>query len=116
MRYRSTLACAIALIAMTGAGIGQQAAPPFPAPGAAAIYKNGDALIAALEQSLAKNTPLPLGPVQVTDRTSLNIVQRNSANGPIAHKGWAELHYIIDGSAVAEVGGTIKPGTSGEQA
>ena len=30
-------------------------------------------------------------------------MQRNAANGPIAHKGWAELHYIIEGSAVAEV-------------
>jgi mannose-6-phosphate isomerase-like protein (cupin superfamily) len=117
MRHLKYLACASALIAMTTAGVTQQAMPEkFPAPGSAAIYKSGVDLIAALQQALAQNTPLPLGPVQVTDRTSLNIVQRNSANGPIAHKGWAELHYIIDGSAVSEVGGTIKPGTAGDNA
>ena len=117
MQHFKILICMSALAAMSAAGFAQQAAPEkFPAPCSAAIYKNGDALIAALEQSQAKNTPLPLGPVQVTDRTSLNIVQRNAANGPIAHKGWAELHYIIDGSAVSEVGGTIKPGTAGENA
>jgi mannose-6-phosphate isomerase-like protein (cupin superfamily) len=123
MRHPKILICASALMAMTVTGLAQPAPvqprsqpDKFPAPGSAAIYKNGDGLIATLQQSLAKNTPLPLGPVQVTDRTSLNIVQRNSANGPIAHKGWAELHYIIEGSAVAEVGGTIKPGTSGENA
>ncbi len=117
MRHYKYLASAGALAVLTATSFAQPAAPnKFPAPGAAAIYKSGTELDAALQQSLAKNTPLPLGPVQVTDRTSLNIVQRNSANGPIAHKGWAELHYIIEGSAVSEVGGTIKPGTSGENA
>jgi mannose-6-phosphate isomerase-like protein (cupin superfamily) len=123
MRHLKYLACASALIAMTTAGLTQQAPTQprsqpekFPAPGSAAIYKSAAGLDAALQQALAQKMPLPLGPVQVTDRTSLNIVQRNSANGPIAHKGWAELHYIIDGSAVAEVGGTIKPGTEGDNA
>jgi mannose-6-phosphate isomerase-like protein (cupin superfamily) len=123
MLHFKYLACASALIAITTGGLAQQApAQPrsqpdkFPAPGSAAIYKSGGDLDAALQQALAQKMPLPLGPVQVTDRTSLNIVQRNSANGPIAHKGWAELHYIIDGSAVAEVGGTIKPGTEGDNA
>jgi len=123
MQILKYLICSNMLIAMTVVSVAQQAPTiprvqpnKFPAPGSAAIYKSGTELKNALQQSLAKKTPLPLGPVQVTDRTSLNIVQRNGANDPIAHKGWAELHYIIDGSAIAEVGGTIKPGTEGENA
>ena len=118
MRDLKYLLFTVTLIGLAEQATAQSLQQPdkFPAPGSAAIHKSAADLEHALQQALAKKTPLPLGPVQVTDRTSLNIVRRDSANGPIAHKGWAELHYIIEGSAVAEVGGTIKPDTEGENA
>jgi mannose-6-phosphate isomerase-like protein (cupin superfamily) len=117
MRPLRYLVCTAAFAAIATTGFAQPREPAkFPAPGSPTIYKSGTDLDAALKQSIAKKTPLPLGPVLVSDRTSFNIVQRQSANGPIAHKGWSEVHYIIAGTGVLEIGGPVKPGTEGENA
>lgn len=105
LRY---LVCTAAFAAIATTGFAQPREPAkFPPAGSAAIYKSAADLDAALKQSIAAKTPLPLGPVLVSDRTSFNLLQRQSANGPIAHKGWSEVHYIIAGTGVLEIGGTV---------
>src|SRR3954467_15186291 len=94
-----------------------QAAPaepavPAPPPGSAGIYKTNTDLQAALKQAIAKTNDMAASPIALTDQYRVNIVHRPKANGAIAHPGFTELHYIIDGSGTVVTGGKIvrKPG------
>jgi mannose-6-phosphate isomerase-like protein (cupin superfamily) len=108
------LICAAAIAVMPNGTSAQTPGTParptleiFPSPGAPAIYKSAATLDAVLKSQMAASKGIAVSLVQLTDRTSLNIVRRSDANGPIAHRGWTEVHYIVDGGGVAEVGGTI---------
>jgi len=99
-----------------GRGAGQAAAEPAPpaapAPGSAGIFKANTDLQAALKQAIAKTDDMAASPIALTDQYRVNIVHRPKANGAIAHPGYTELHYIIEGSGTAVTGGKIvrKPG------
>jgi len=89
-----------------------QAAPaepavPAPPPGSAGIYKANTDLQAALKQAIAKSNDMAASPIALTDQYRVNIVHRPKANGAIAHPGFTELHYIIDGSGTVVTGGKI---------
>jgi len=89
-----------------------QAAPaepavPAPPPGSAGIYKANTDLQAALKQAIAKTNDMAASPIALTDQYRVNIVHRPKANGAIAHPGFTELHYIIDGSGTVVTGGKI---------
>ena len=90
-----------------GAGAAQEAAPPAPAPGSAAIFKaNGD-LQSVLKANIAKTNDMASSAVANTDQYRVNIVHRPKPNGAIAHPGNTELHYIIEGSGTVVTGGKI---------
>jgi len=99
-----------------GRGAGQAApaepAAPAPPPGSAGIFKANTDLQAALKQAIAKTNDMAASPIALTDQYRVNIVHRPKANGAIAHPGYTELHYIIDGSGTVVTGGKIvrKPG------
>jgi mannose-6-phosphate isomerase-like protein (cupin superfamily) len=80
---------------------------PAPAPGTAGIFKGHAELQAALQAAIAKTNDMATAPIALTDQYRVNIVHRPKANGAIAHPGYTELHYIIDGSGTVVTGGTI---------
>ena len=80
-------------------------AAPAPPPGSAGIFKANTDLQAALKQAIAKTNDMAASPIALTDQYRVNIVHRPKANGAIAHPGYTELHYIIDGSGTVVTGG-----------
>ncbi|MEZ5286022.1 MAG: cupin domain-containing protein [Vicinamibacterales bacterium] len=54
-------------------------------------------------------------PVSLTDQHRVNIVHRERPAGAIAHAGYTELHYIVEGTGTLVTGGTIvRDGGAGE--
>jgi mannose-6-phosphate isomerase-like protein (cupin superfamily) len=96
----------------------QADAPPAPPPGSAGIYKSNADLQAVLEKAIAGANDMATSAVANTDQYRVNIVHRPKANGAIAHPGFTELHYIIDGSGTVVTGGKIvrKPGAPASEA
>ena len=93
-----------------GRGAAQAAAEPAapaPPPGSAGIFKANTDLQAALKQAIAKTNDMAASPIALTDQYRVNIVHRPKANGAIAHPGYTELHYIIEGSGTVVTGGKI---------
>lgn len=93
-----------------GRGAAQAAAEPAapaPPPGSAGIFKANTDLQAALKQAIAKTNDMAASPIALTDQYRVNIVHRPKANGAIAHPGYTELHYIIEGSGTVVTGGRI---------
>ncbi len=82
-------------------------AAPAPPPGSAGIFKANTDLQAALKQAIAKTNDMAASPIALTDQYRVNIVHRPKANGAIAHPGYTELHYIIEGSGTVVTGGKI---------
>jgi mannose-6-phosphate isomerase-like protein (cupin superfamily) len=81
----------------------------------AATYKTGAELVAALAAGQATPDMLTSA-VANTDRHRINIVRRTKPAGAVAHDGFAELHYIIDGSGTLVTGGTMVRPTGGRGA
>lgn len=107
--------CAGALLSGAAALAQDAARSPaaFPAPGSPTIYKSAGDLDKVFQAELAKKNPTTQSRVQVTDRTSFNIVRRDQANTAVTHQGWDEIHYYLDGGGTIEAGGTtmhVKPG------
>jgi mannose-6-phosphate isomerase-like protein (cupin superfamily) len=105
------LAIAAPTMAQTPAGRGAaapaEAAPPAPPAGSAGIFKANVDLQAALKRAIAATNDMATSPIANTDQYRVNIVHRPKANGAIAHPGFTELHYIIEGSGTVVTGGKI---------
>jgi len=84
-----------------------EAAAPAPPPGSAGIFKANTDLQTALKAAIAKTNDMAASPIALTDQYRVNIVHRPKANGAIAHPGYTELHYIIEGSGTVVTGGKI---------
>jgi mannose-6-phosphate isomerase-like protein (cupin superfamily) len=82
-------------------------APPAPAPGSPAIYRDATELAAVLTRNIAATPDMASSPVVNTDQYRASIVHRGKGAGPIAHPGNTELHYVIEGAATVVTGGTI---------
>lgn len=84
-----------------------EAPAPAPPPGSAGIFKSNVDLQAALKKAIAASNDMAASPIALTDQYRVNIVHRPKANGAIAHPGYTELHYIIEGSGTVVTGGKI---------
>src|SRR5205085_9001601 len=110
MSRRPTMRWALAVLGpaslLPTAGSAAPAPPPFPAAGTTAIYREARELAAGLSQppNAAGQTTAP---VLATDRTAFRSLRRAAPNNPLAHPGWTEVFYIIDGGGVFESGGTV---------
>jgi len=96
--------------AQAGSGAAAQTAEvmtPAPAPGAAGIFKSNMDLQAVLKKAMAATADMATSPIALNDQYRVNIVHRPKANGAIAHPGYTELHYIIEGSGTVVTGGKI---------
>lgn len=84
-----------------------EAPAPAPPSGSAGIFKSNVDLQAALKKAIAASNDMAASPIALTDQYRVNIVHRPKANGAIAHPGYTELHYIIEGSGTVVTGGKI---------
>jgi len=74
---------------------------------AAAIYLTEGELMTTLKEA-AKNAPaMHTAPVKNADRYRVNVVQRTTPQGAIAHPDGTEVHHIVDGGGILVTGGTI---------
>jgi mannose-6-phosphate isomerase-like protein (cupin superfamily) len=84
-----------------------QPAPPAPAPGSPATYRDANDLMAVLKKNIAATPDMATSAVSNTDQYRVNLVHRGKGAGAIAHPGNTELHYIVEGAATVVTGGTI---------
>lgn len=91
---------------------------PAPPPGAAGIFKANADLQSVLKAAIAKTNDMATSPIASNDQYRVNLVHRPKANGAIAHPGYTELHYIVEGSGTVVTGGKIvrKPGAPASEA
>lgn len=90
-------------------------APTAPAaPGSAGIYKPNEELSEALQKAIATMTG-DTGSARIANTTEyrVGVVHRKKPGAAIAHRGWTELHYVLDGSATIVTGGTIVRAANG---
>jgi len=73
----------------------------------AATYMTAADLDAALKEAAKKAPAMHTAPVKNDDHYRINIVQRTTAQGAIAHPDGTEVHHIIDGAGTLVTGGTI---------
>jgi mannose-6-phosphate isomerase-like protein (cupin superfamily) len=90
-------------------------APAAPAaPGSAGIYKTHEELDDTLKKAIAAMTG-DTGSARIANTTEYRVavVHRDKPGAAIAHRGWTELHYVLDGSGTIVTGGTIVRGAGG---
>lgn len=89
-----------------------------PAAGSAGVYLSNAELMDVLKKAADAAPGIATSPVALNDQYRINIVRRGAAAGAIAHAGYTEVHYIIDGSATFVTGGAIvraaTPGAAAE--
>jgi mannose-6-phosphate isomerase-like protein (cupin superfamily) len=91
-----------------GRGRGTPPPPAAPPPGSAGTYLNGDDLQAALKKAIGgAGGEMSSSLVVNNDQYRSSIVHREKAAGAIAHAGWTELHYVIEGAGTIVTGGKI---------
>jgi mannose-6-phosphate isomerase-like protein (cupin superfamily) len=69
------------------------------------IQSSGD--IAAALAKASATAGMKTAAVSNGDQHRINVVNRVSPGTPLAHAGNSEVHYIIDGTAIVIIGGTI---------
>src|SRR5262249_57985012 len=85
---------------------------PAQAPAAAATYLSESELMATLKEAAKSAPAMHTAPVKNADHYRINVVQRTTAQGAIAHPDGTEVHHIIDGAATLVTGGTIVRGAA----
>jgi mannose-6-phosphate isomerase-like protein (cupin superfamily) len=83
-------------------------APPPPAPGSPGLFVSAKNLAEGLEEAKKKNPGLAVATVGVSTQYSIHQVFRGTSGPPAVHKGFTELHYVLDGGATFVTGGTLK--------
>jgi mannose-6-phosphate isomerase-like protein (cupin superfamily) len=87
--------------------IAQSAAAP-------ATYMSEAELMTTLKEAAKSAPAMHTAPVKNADRYRINLVQRTTAAGAIAHPEGTEVHHIVDGGGTLVTGGTIvRPTTAG---
>lgn len=113
MNWIRTLAPALVITSVFAVSAHAQAAPraagnvPVPPPGSPGAYLSNSELQAALAESVAEGDEPAVSPISRTDEYRGSLVRRTRSHGAIAHPGYTELHYIIEGSGEITTGGSI---------
>ena len=87
---------------------------PFPAPGTPAVWRDGGELADALRAASIATPAQGVAQVLATDRTAFSLMRRTQPNNPLAHAGWTEVFYIVEGGGLLESGGTVTRNAAGE--
>ena len=69
-----------------------------------------------LQKATASAAGMTTSNIANTDQYSINIVHREKAAGAVAHAGYTELHYVIEGSGTFVSGGKLIRGATGSPA
>ena len=83
-------------------------APPPPPPGSPGLFVSARTLADAIAEAKQKNPSLAVATVGVSTQYSIHQVFRGASGPPAVHKGFTELHYVLDGGATFVTGGTLK--------
>lgn len=107
----------IALASVPATALGQAAPrPPFPAPGTPAVWRDGGELADALRAASIATPAQGVAQVLATDRSAFSLMRRTQPGAPLAHVGWTEVFYIVEGGGLFESGGTVTRNAAGEVA
>ena len=90
------------------------AVPRLPAQSSTPATYLSDADLMATLKEAAKSAPaMHTAAVQNSDHYRINLVQRTTPQGAIAHPEGTEVHHIVDGGGTLVTGGTIVRPTGG---
>jgi mannose-6-phosphate isomerase-like protein (cupin superfamily) len=80
---------------------------PADAPPSQFAFVSGDDLAARAKVDIAKAPDFSATAVKNNAEYRVNMVHRGKADNALAHKGYHEMHYILDGSGIVVLGGKL---------
>jgi mannose-6-phosphate isomerase-like protein (cupin superfamily) len=80
---------------------------PADAPTSQFAFAAGDDLMTRAKVDIAKAPDFSATAVKNNAEYRVNMVHRGKADNALAHKGYHEMHYIIDGSGIVVLGGKL---------
>ena len=80
---------------------------PADAPPSQFAFASGDDLMARAKKDIAAHPDFSATAVKNNAEYRVNMVHRGKPDNALAHKGYHEMHYIVDGSGIVVLGGTL---------